>query len=471
MKSRSIIYLHNRSGNRLKRKTVTESIEDIKTMSEEEQLTAVSRAGWIIEFIPNPSKQVQLAAVKQRGYSIKYIKNPSLEVQLAAVEKNGHAIQYITNPSEQVQLAAVRGDAWSIIYIKNPSLQVQLDAIHKDAILIKHIKNPSLEAQIEAIKNHGFLINSIDNLSPELISNMDVRKSVIKELLLRLKSGQSIEYTLNHLDEHRADWPELEKIRAVMKKTTITESKKSKEELEEEIMSYMKSKDYELIIVNRSNMIFSKLFYHSGKVGIDSEITSIYRGNQNFDFTVTAKILINGNVHREPSDIVFNSPESAIAYLEKTLGKNIVNQYSSDIYPVITRELESPESMITALLDLTELSKLDNQSVRLFYEDNKPLILNTMKKGLLYSSRFNIEYVIKFLKSTGITWPELSIEYFHKQINTPEVRKEAVSKILIALQGDRMKQAERIVMKLRRLNLAWPELDIIERILYRKPIT
>ena len=78
------------------------------TASEEEQLEAVKRNVFSIQFIKNPSEKVKLAAVKCNGCSIKYITNPSEEVQLEAVKRNGYAIQFITNPSHEVQVEAIK---------------------------------------------------------------------------------------------------------------------------------------------------------------------------------------------------------------------------------------------------------------------------------------------------------------------------------------------------------------------------
>jgi hypothetical protein len=107
--------------------------EAVKPQTEREQLAAVNRSGFEIEFINNPSEAVQLAAVNQNASAIKYIINkgivPSEAVQLAAVCKTGHLIKDIDNPSEIVQLGAISRDWRAIIYISNPTPYVVKTAL------------------------------------------------------------------------------------------------------------------------------------------------------------------------------------------------------------------------------------------------------------------------------------------------------------------------------------------------------
>ena len=83
-------------------------------VSETDQVAAVNRNGYAIQYIKNPSEKVQVAAVNQNGFAIyNIIKkgiNPSEDVQLAAVNQNVYAIEDIPNPSEKVkQLAREKG--------------------------------------------------------------------------------------------------------------------------------------------------------------------------------------------------------------------------------------------------------------------------------------------------------------------------------------------------------------------------
>lgn len=90
------------------------SFRDINNPSEELQLTAIKFGTWytwdIFQYIIDkgikPSEQVQLAAAKKNGYVITFIENPSEEVQLAAVRSTPESIKYIENPTEEVIDAA-----------------------------------------------------------------------------------------------------------------------------------------------------------------------------------------------------------------------------------------------------------------------------------------------------------------------------------------------------------------------------
>ncbi len=68
-------------------------------MTEEEQLSYVSRCGGFIRFIENPSEAVQLAAVNKDGSAIQDIENPHESVQMMAIQKGAWVICSIDCPS------------------------------------------------------------------------------------------------------------------------------------------------------------------------------------------------------------------------------------------------------------------------------------------------------------------------------------------------------------------------------------
>ena len=136
--------------------------------SEENQLAAVSKNGYTIQFIENPSEKVQMTAVSKDGYALQFIENPSEKIQLAAVSQDGYAIQFIKNPSEKVQLAAISKSAYSIELIKNPSEKIQMAAVSKDGYTIQFIKNPSEKIQLAAVSQDGYAIELIKNPSEKI---------------------------------------------------------------------------------------------------------------------------------------------------------------------------------------------------------------------------------------------------------------------------------------------------------------
>ena len=143
-------------------------IEYIKNPSEEIQLMAVQKSGFLIKHIIRkgiePSEEVKLAAVKQHGFSIEYIENPSEQVQFVAVKDNPDAILDIIRkgiqPSGQVQLAAIKHNPYYfkyatdyeyiintrpdlIMYIQNPSEELQMIAVQKIPYTIRDIETPT----------------------------------------------------------------------------------------------------------------------------------------------------------------------------------------------------------------------------------------------------------------------------------------------------------------------------------------
>jgi len=139
---------------------LSENYENLNNATEEEQLAAIEKDAYVIEYIDNPSEAVQLSFIEQHGVSffigsrvaslLDIISNPSEAVQLAAVKDNGYAIECIDNPSEAVQLAAVKQNGNAITYIKNSSEEVQLAAVNQNGRAIEDIDNPSSKVKAKA---------------------------------------------------------------------------------------------------------------------------------------------------------------------------------------------------------------------------------------------------------------------------------------------------------------------------------
>lgn len=84
------------------------SHEDLNSVSEKEQIAAVSNDGNLIYYIENPSESVQLAAVTSDPSAVRHIENPSEQVQLATVKQNGGMLGWIKDPaSKQVIMTAI----------------------------------------------------------------------------------------------------------------------------------------------------------------------------------------------------------------------------------------------------------------------------------------------------------------------------------------------------------------------------
>jgi hypothetical protein len=111
-----------------------------KNPTENVQIAAVSRKGYIIQDIEDPSEKVQLAAVKQDGRAIRFIKNPSREVKLEALKQTPLAAKEIKEIDEQIKIQFVQFKVGNIKYIENPSKEVQMAAVTKDPEAINYIE-------------------------------------------------------------------------------------------------------------------------------------------------------------------------------------------------------------------------------------------------------------------------------------------------------------------------------------------
>jgi hypothetical protein len=146
------------------------------------------------------SEKQQLSTVKKDWRKIKYITNPSEAVQLAAVQHNGNAIFHILHhkivPSEAVQLAAVQQDGYVINYLISNSIV------------------PSKAVQIAAIQQDGTMITKINRPTPGLFADADVKHSVIKTLLTDIQKTYyfKAEQLVKFLRRRNVEWPELDAI-------------------------------------------------------------------------------------------------------------------------------------------------------------------------------------------------------------------------------------------------------------------
>jgi len=146
------------------------------------------------------SEKQQLSTVKKDWRKIKYITNPSEVVQLAAVQGNGNAIFHILHhkivPSEAVQLAAVQQDGYVINYLISNSIV------------------PSKAVQIAAIQQDGTMITKINRPTPGLFADADVKHSVIKTLLTDIQKAYyfKAEQLVKFLRRHSVKWPDLDAV-------------------------------------------------------------------------------------------------------------------------------------------------------------------------------------------------------------------------------------------------------------------
>lgn len=107
------------------------NIDDINTLSRDEQIKLIREYPPRISLIDNQSELLQIIAMSKthNGHIIKFFRNPSETVQIAAVSRTPSAIQFIENPSEAVQTLAVGLNPQNFRHIENPSDELKALAV------------------------------------------------------------------------------------------------------------------------------------------------------------------------------------------------------------------------------------------------------------------------------------------------------------------------------------------------------
>jgi hypothetical protein len=131
------------------------------SLSEEEQIKAVTEYWWKVQFIEKPSYNVQKAAIETSPRAIEEIQNPTTEIQVLAVDKimkdgsfNIALTKLINTFDEEAQIAAVKHNPQIIQFIPYPSDKVQLEAVKVNPFVVKNIINATEEAKKEAVKRN-----------------------------------------------------------------------------------------------------------------------------------------------------------------------------------------------------------------------------------------------------------------------------------------------------------------------------
>ncbi|MEN4046678.1 MULTISPECIES: hypothetical protein [Sulfurimonas] len=140
---------------------IKERTKYYSSLSEEEQIKAVTQYWWKIQFIKAPSYKVQKAALETSPRAIEEIENPTKEIQILAVNKimkNGSfniaLTKLIESFDEEAQIVAVRHNPQIIKFITYPSEKVQLEAVKLNPFVIKNIINATQKAKQEAVKRN-----------------------------------------------------------------------------------------------------------------------------------------------------------------------------------------------------------------------------------------------------------------------------------------------------------------------------
>jgi hypothetical protein len=151
------------------------------------QVNAVKRTAYFIEYIENPTDEVQDYLLKNEHIQYIFrIKNPNNKIkslldlernQMDAVKRFPYNIEFIKNPTDEVQMVAIKSSASTIQYIENPTDKVQDFILKNRPSYIKYINNPN-----EKIKRYR-LRNNINESRIKIIINESQLKTIIKDII------------------------------------------------------------------------------------------------------------------------------------------------------------------------------------------------------------------------------------------------------------------------------------------------
>jgi len=140
---------------------IKERTKYYSSLSEEEQIKAVTEYWWKVQFLNAPSYNVQKAAIESSPRAIEKIKNPTKEIQILAINKimkdgsfNIALTKLIENFDEEAQIVAIKHNPQIIKFITYPSEKVQLEAVKINPFVIKNIINATPKAKEEAVKRN-----------------------------------------------------------------------------------------------------------------------------------------------------------------------------------------------------------------------------------------------------------------------------------------------------------------------------
>lgn len=138
---------------------IKERTQYYSSLSEAEQIKAVTQHWWKVQFINTPSYNVQKAAIESSPRAIEEIKNPTKEIQILAINKimkdgsfNIALTKLIEKFDEEAQIVAIKHNPQIIKFITYPSEKVQLEAVKINPFVIKNIINATPKAKQEALK-------------------------------------------------------------------------------------------------------------------------------------------------------------------------------------------------------------------------------------------------------------------------------------------------------------------------------
>ncbi len=96
------------------------NIRFIHNPTDSMMLSAVTRDGRLIRYLPKAPHGVRKRAVSQTPYAVLYIENPNEQLPIMAILQKPRLIQFITKPSRYVQMTAVKYDMTCFRFILDP---------------------------------------------------------------------------------------------------------------------------------------------------------------------------------------------------------------------------------------------------------------------------------------------------------------------------------------------------------------
>jgi hypothetical protein len=182
-------------------------VENPDALPEDQQIDAVDKNPFDIQYIYSPSEPVQLAAVDaSRGAVLRIIRNQTEAAQWRALHYHCELLEAIRDPSEEMAIFAIKNTKhprpWLFLkMIDNPTDKMLWAALHKDPKSLTHLTRYSEEMALYAIEQDPELISKINNTTAKM------RETAIAEQPSVI-SYHIVPWTLDELASVVKDYPD-----------------------------------------------------------------------------------------------------------------------------------------------------------------------------------------------------------------------------------------------------------------------
>lgn len=137
--------------------------------------------------------------------------------------------------TEEHYLEMVKENPFAVSIIPNPSEEIQMMVVNKRPDLIGEIRDPTVAVQKIALIADWQNLSGIKNIAPELLTDTDVKRSILADIINDLKrkpSDQPIRFryfldrvksAIDDLRKNGFKWPELSKLETALERSYRTD--------------------------------------------------------------------------------------------------------------------------------------------------------------------------------------------------------------------------------------------------------